>query len=51
MWSLKKDTSELIYKTGRPIDIENERRVTKGEGKRGINQEFGIKIYTLLHIK
>ena len=51
MWNLKNETNELIYKT--KTDSENKFRVTKGgkwEGG-GINQEVGISIYTLLHIK
>ena len=31
MWNLKKDTSELIYKTGRLTDMENIFMVTKGK--------------------
>ena len=46
----KNDTKELIYKS--ETDIENKLMVTKGEKWwRGINQEFGINIYTLLYIK
>ena len=32
MWSLKKSTNELIYKTDRLTDIENKLMVTKREG-------------------
>ena len=35
MWNLKYDTSEFIYKTNRPTDIENKFMVTEekeGEG-------------------
>ena len=47
MWNLKNDTNELIYKT----DIDDKLMVNKGERGGGINQEFGINIYTLLYIK
>ena len=30
---LKSDTNEVIYKTGRLTDIENEFMITKGEGR------------------
>ena len=49
MWNLKSNTSELIYETERLT--ENKHMVTKGEESIGINQEFGINIYTLLYIK
>ena len=49
MWNLKSKTSKLIYKT--EILTENKHMVTKGEGGTGINQAFGINIYTLLYIK
>ena len=49
MWNLKSNISKLIYETKRLT--ENKHMVTKGEGSIGINQEFGINIYTLLHIK
>ena len=42
----------LFAKQNRPTDIENKLTVTKGErGGVGINQEFGINIYTLRYIK
>ena len=31
MWNLKNSTNELVYKTNRLIDIENEFMVMKGE--------------------
>ena len=31
MWNVKYDTNELIYKTERLTDIENNLMVTKGE--------------------
>ena len=33
------------------MDVENKLMVTKGERGGGINEEFGIHIYTLLYIK
>ena len=42
----------LFTNRNRLTDIENKLMVTKGEMWRGgINQELGIKIYTLLYIK
>ena len=53
MWNLKNNTNEFIYKT----EIDSQKQKTnlwlpkeKGGGG-GINQEFGINIYTLLYIK
>ena len=48
----KNDTNELKHKTEiDPQTQENKCTVTKGErGQGGIDQEFGIKIYTLLPI-
>ena len=41
---------ELIYKT--ETDLENEFMVTRGEGAgEGVDSEFGIDMYTLLHLK
>ena len=54
MWNLifKNDTNELIYKTETDLaDIKTKLLVTKGEmGRRGINQELEINLYTLLYI-
>ena len=54
MWNQKEnDTNELIYKT----EIDSQTQKTnlwlpkRVVGGREINQEFGINIYTLLHIK
>lgn len=46
----KKDTNELISKRERDSQTEKKLTVTKGERglEVGINQEVGIKIYTLL---
>ena len=54
MWNIKKkkDTNELIYKT--EIDPQTQKTnlwLPKGKDVGGINQEFGINIYTLLYIK
>ena len=40
-----------LQSRNRLIDIENELMATKVEGEGGINSEFGIKIYLLLHRK
>ena len=40
-----------LQNRSRPADIENKLMVTKGKGEVGINEEFGINIYTLLYIK
>ena len=52
MESEKKDINELIYKT----EIESQMQETnlwspKLKGGGGINQEFGINIYTQLNVK
>ena len=52
MWNLKYDTDELTYKT----EIDSQRQKTnlwlpKGKGGRGINQKFGINVYTLQYMK
>ena len=42
----------LFTKQNRPIDMENKLMVTKEEKEGGgINQDFGINIYTPLYIK
>ena len=54
MWNLKKkkDTNELIYKTEIDPQIQKTNLwLPKGKGKGGINQEFGINIYTLMYIR
>ena len=53
VWNLrgKKDTSELIQNRSWSIDTENKFMITKRERNGGINQEFGINIYTLLYMK
>ena len=55
MWNLifKNDTNELIYKTETDLaDIKTKLLVTKGKmGRRGINQELEINLYTLLYIR
>ena len=53
MWNRKNDTSELIYKTGTDSwTLKTNLWLPKGKGWRGgINQEFGINIYTPLYIK
>ena len=51
MWNLKQDRNELIYKT--EIDSQAQKTnlwLPKGKGGGGINQEFGINIYTLLYV-
>ena len=51
MESKKKDTNELIYKT--EIDSQTQKTslwLLRGKVE-GINQEFGVKIYTVLYIK
>ena len=48
---LKNDTNELVYKT--EIDPQIQKQAygyQKGKGWGGINQEFGINIYTLPYI-
>ena len=52
MQNLKIDTNELIYK----IETDSQTQKThlylpKRTGGGGVNQEFGINIYTLLYIK
>ena len=53
MWNLKSDTNKLIYKT--ETDSQRLRKQTygyqRGSVGGGINEEFGINIYTLLHTK
>ena len=52
MWNLKKNnTNELLYKTKRLTDLENELMVTSGEVEGGIDWEFGIDMCTLLYLK
>ena len=46
--NLKYGTNEPIYKTNRLTGIEKKLMVTKEEKEGGINEEFGINIYTLL---
>ena len=41
-------TKELLYKTETDSDTANKLILTKGGRRAGINEEFGIKIYTLL---
>ena len=52
MWNLKNETNELMYKT--EIDPQTQKTnlwLSKGKGGgEGINQEFGISMYTLLYI-
>ena len=49
---LKNDTNEFTYKTEIDSQIQKANSwLAKGKGWGGINQEFGIKIYTLLYIK
>ena len=51
-WNLKYDTNELIHKT--ETDLQTQKInlwLPKREGEGGINQEFGINIYTLLYTK
>ena len=48
----KKDANELIYKAAiDPQTQETNLWLPKGKEEGGINQEFGINIYTLLHVK
>ena len=52
--SKKNDTNELIYKTDTDAQtLKTNLRLPKGKsaGRGGINEEFGINIYTLLYIK
>ena len=49
MQSLKNDTNELIYKTERLTELENEFMVTRGKRERDRAWEFGIDMYTLLY--
>ena len=51
MWNLKENgTNEIIYKT--EADSQTQKtNLWLPKGKGGINQELGIKIYTLLYIK
>ena len=52
MWNLKNNANEFICKTETDSQMENKRMVTKGEREGGgINQEYGMNRYTLLHIK
>ena len=47
MWNLEKnDTDKVIYKT--EINSQTQKtNLSKWKGEGGINQEFGIKIYTI----
>ena len=49
--NFKNDTKELIYKTETDLtDNENKLMVPEGETwERGINQELGVNIHTLLY--
>ena len=47
----KKIQMNLFRKIETLTDIENKLTVTKGKSSRGINQKFGINIYTQLYIK
>ena len=49
MWNLKYDTNESIYKTD--LLIVNRPVVAKGERGRGMNKEFGVGRYKLLHLE
>ena len=53
MWNLKKnDTNELIYRI--ETDAQTSKKnlwLPKGKGEAGINQGFGINIYTRPYIK
>ena len=57
MWNLikKHDTNERIYKTETDLQILNERNLQLPKGKsgvgRGINQELGINVHTLLYTR
>ena len=55
MWDLKNknDTNELICSKQKQIHKHRKPMVTKRErkGRRGINEDFRINRYTLLHIK
>ena len=50
MESNKNDANKLIYKTERLTGHKIEFMIAKGKC-RGEGEEFGINIYTLLHIK
>ena len=48
----KKTPNELIYKTKRLTDLENELMVARGnKDGEGIARKFGIAMYTLLYLK
>ena len=52
MWNLKKNTNELIYKTG--IDSQTQKTnlwLPKREGEEGMSQDCGINRYTPLYLK
>ena len=51
MESKKNDTNELIYKTETDTQTQKTKLWLPKEKGGRINQEFGINIYTLLHIK
>ena len=56
MWNLlkkkKKKPHELIYKTKRLTDLENELMVARGnKNGEGIARKFGMAMYTLLYLK
>ena len=53
MWNLKYDTNEFIYKTETDLQTQktNLQLPKEKEGRGGINQEFGISIYTVLYRK
>ena len=51
MWNLKKYTNELIYKTEIDPQTQKTNICLPKESWGGINWDYGINRYTLLHIK
>ena len=52
MWNLENSTKELTYKTETDSQTQKTHlRLPKRKGGGGINQEYGIKIDTLLYRK
>ena len=50
MWNLRKDINALIYKTDSQT-LTTILWLPKGKGWGGINQEFGVEIYTVVCIR
>ena len=51
MWNLKYDTNKLMYKMETGSQTKQTNGYQSGKKGGGINEEFEINIYTLLHVK